>query len=237
LDFRASQDYTVTAEDGSVKTYRVTVGTQSGGAKIITSFIFEEVPLGQPSPTPPPVSRVVASIDQDAYTITAEVPFTASISALKPTLTYIGKSVAGPGDSGKTANPFTGTAQDFASPKTYTVADQSGKTQPYTVTVIRKSSIAVDFAGEMDSTIIADNRFDQTTGVIAITVNTDDVSPPYDWYVDGVKQPVPGAQTSFALSVGDGTFVPGRHEIMVSGRKKGLHYTGRVYFTVSGGTK
>jgi hypothetical protein len=60
---------------------------------------------------------------------------------------------------------------------------------------------------------------------------------PYEWYVDGLKQPVPNTQNIFALNVGDGTFTPGRHEIMVSGKKGGLHYTGKVYFTVSGGTK
>jgi hypothetical protein len=231
LNFGEQQTYTVTAEDGSVKTYRVTVATHSGDAKIITSLVFNEVPITGG------VVRVVASIDQTSHSISAEVPFTAGISALKPTLTWIGKSIAGPGGGGKTANPFTGTAQDFANLVTYTVTDQSGGTQAYTVRVIRKSSVAVEFTGELDSAIIASNIFDQTTGVITITVDTATVSPPYEWYVDGVIQAVSATDTTFTLSVGDGTWLPGKHELLVSGIKDGLHYTGKAYFTVSGGTK
>ncbi|MDR2404204.1 MAG: DUF5018 domain-containing protein [Spirochaetaceae bacterium] len=232
LNFDAPQTYTVTAEDGSVKTYKVTVGAQNSDSKLITSLVFEEVPLAGGGTT-----RAVASIDQNAHTIRVELPFSANISALKPVLTYIGKSIAGPGEGDKTANPFTDTARNFSSPQTYTVKDQSGAGQSYTVTVTQKSSIAVNFTGEVDSTVIAANVFDQTTGVITVTVNPANVTAPYEWYVDGVKQPVPNTQETFALNVGDGTFIPGRHEIMVSGKKSGLHYTGKVYFTVAGGTK
>jgi hypothetical protein len=224
--------YTITAEDGSEKTYTVTVNAQSGGTKLITSLVFNEIPLEGGGSV-----RVVASIDQTGHTITAEVPFAANISALKPTLTWIGRSITGPGGGDQTANPFTDTSRNFSGPQTYTVKDQNGAGLPYSVSVIRKSPITVNFTGETDRTIIADNGFDQTTGVITITVNTTNVDPPYEWYLDGVKQPVPNTQTSFTLSVGDGTFIPGRHEIMVSGKKGGLHYTGKVYFTVSGGTK
>jgi hypothetical protein len=234
LNFDTPQAYTVTAEDGSVRTYKVTVGTQSGGSKIITSLVFEDVQL-----TGGGAVRVVASINQTSYTITAEVPSTADISRLKPTLTWIGKSIAGPGGGDKTANPFTDTKQDFGSPQTYTVKDQNGAGQAYSVSVIKKSPVTVSFEEEKDL-VFAKSEFDQNTGVITVTINSDSntgVSPPYEWYIDGVKQPVPNTQAIFTLSVGDGTFIPGRHEIMVSGKKGGLHYTGKAYFTVSGGTK
>jgi hypothetical protein len=223
--------YTVTAEDGSKKTYTVTVEPRSDEVKIITSLVFNEVPVTGG------YLRVVASINQADHAVTAEVPFAADISALKPTITYIGRSIAGPGEGDKTANPFTDTARNFSSPQTYTVKDQSGAGQRYTVTVIQKSSVTVNFTGEVDSTVIAANVFDQNTGVITVTVNPANIATPYEWYVDGVKQPVPNTQNTFSLNVGDGTFTPGRQEIMVSGKKSGLHYTGKVFFTVSGGIK
>jgi hypothetical protein len=238
-NFNNPRTYTVTAEDGSTKTYTVTVYPQSGSAKVITSFIFEEVPLGPRSSPPPPVGRIVASIDQNNHTIRAEVPFAADTRALAPTLTWIGRSLAGPTGGDKTANPFTDTARDFINSQTYTVRDQDGNAQPYTVTVIRKSSVIVTFEGEKDQAV-AGSAFDQNTGTVTVTVNNDPatgVSPPYEWYLDGVKQSVPDTQGTFTLNAGDGTLIPGRHEITVSGKKDGLHYTGRVYFTVSGGTK
>jgi hypothetical protein len=198
--------------------------------------VFNEIPL-----TGGGAVRVVASVDQNAHTITAEVPNASDITNIRPTLTWIGKSIAGPSGGDKTANPFMDTARDFSTAQTYTVKDQNGAGQAYVVTVIRKSSVTASFTGEAESGVIASNTFDQNTGVVTVTVNNDSItgiSPPYEWYVDGVKQVVldTGAAT-FALKVGDGTFLPGRHEIVVSGRKDGLHYTGRVYFTVSGGTR
>jgi hypothetical protein len=124
LDFGVPQTYTVTAEDGSVKTYKVIVNAQSGDAKVITSLIFEEVPLESGG-----VVRVVASIDQTTHTIAVEVPFTAIISDLKPTLTYIGRSIAGPSGGDKTANPFTDAPRNFSGSQTYAVKDQSGVEQ------------------------------------------------------------------------------------------------------------
>jgi hypothetical protein len=230
-DFGGPKTYTVTAEDGGVKTYKVTVSPRSEDAKIITSLIFEEVPVAGGS------LRVVASINQDDHTITAEVPFSANTGSLKPTLTYIGKSVAGPSGGGKTANPFTDTPRDFTAGQTYTVTDQNGEEQSYTVRVIRKSSVEVSFTGEADAAIIADSVINQDTGVMTITLNTAAVAGPYEWYLNGVKQPVPSTQDTLTLNVGDGTFIPGRHEIVVSGRKNGLHYTGKVYFMVGGDTK
>jgi hypothetical protein len=229
-DFNGPQTYTVTAEDGSVKTYTVTVNARSGDAKVITSLVFDEVPVTGGS------VRVVASIDQAAHTITADVPFTATVTALKPTLTWIGRSIAGPSGGDKTANPFTDTARNFTSSQKYTVKDQDGAEQDYTVTVILKSSVGVSFSGDVENTIISSSDFDQNTGVVTVTVNSG-IESPYEWYVDGVKQPVPTTQDTLALNVGDGAFIPGRHEITVSGKKDGLHYTGKVYFTVSGGTK
>jgi hypothetical protein len=231
-DFSGPVTYTVKAEDGSTKTYTVTVTPLSGDGKIITSLIFNAVPL-----TGGGTIRVVAAINQDDHTITATVPSTAGITALAPTITYIGRSIEGPAGGEKTANPFTGAAENFTAGKTYTVKDQSGAPLPYTVTVERQSSVTVTFTGETDVTAIDANAYDQSTGIITVTVKTGTIASPYEWYVDGVKQAVSTSETTFTLNVGGGNFTPGRHEITLSGIKGGLHYTGRVYFTVAGGSK
>jgi hypothetical protein len=227
-DFNVPQIYTVTAEDGSAKTYKVTVTPQNTDAKILTSFVFNEVPFGS---SPVSYVRAVGSIDQDGKTVTVTVPNTADITNLIPTLTYIGKSVTEPGGSAQTANPFTGAGKSYDAGQTqnYIVNGQNSPGQGYTVHVIKQIAETVDFTGETDI-VFASSTFNQQTGVITVTVDTGQgVTAPYEWYVNGVKQVAIGEQ--FTLSVNG--FTPGKHEIMVSGRKNGLHYTGKVYFTVS----
>jgi hypothetical protein len=229
-DFTSPKDYTVTAEDGTTKTYTVSVKALSGDTKVITSFVFNDVPVSGGT------VRAAGSIDQDSYVITVVVPPTAAVSALAPTLTYIGNSIAGPSGSPQIANPFTDTARNFAGSQTYTVRDQSGSGQAYTVNVIREEAVNISFEGEIDRHVIASNSFDQSTGILTITLNNDPgtgIASPYEWYIDGVKQAVSSAETIFTVDAGDGSFIPGRHEITVSGLKSGLHYTGHVYFVVS----
>jgi hypothetical protein len=229
-NFNVPQSYTVTAENGTTKTYTVTVNALDSDAKIITSFVFSDVPL-LPAGTGGSV-RVVGSIDQNTHTITMAVPYTADVSNLAPNITYIGKLIAEPGGADQTANPFTGTPLNFSATQTYTVKDRNGSPQNYTVTVIRQAVVNVSFEGEIDYAVIAGNSYNQSTGVVTVTVNNDGttgVAPPYEWYVDGVGQVF--SEPVFTLNVGN--FTPGRHEIMVSGRKDGLHYTGKVYFVVS----
>jgi hypothetical protein len=229
LNFTGPQTYTVTAEDGSTKKYKATVNARNDDAKIMTSFIFNEVPIIEGAPV-----RAVGSIDQGNHTVTVTVPSGGTITSLVPTITYIGKSISENGDTGdRTSNPFTGTAKSFDSPQTYTVKDQKGVGQAYTVTVIKQNTVTVIFTGEAEKTVIKTNTFDQEKGIVTVEINTDNVSSPYGWYVDGIKQPVPSDQSTFSLNVASGSFAPGRHEIMVSGKKDGLHYTGKVYFEVS----
>jgi hypothetical protein len=227
-DFNSPRNYTVTAEDGSVKTYKVTVHAATLDAKLITSLTFNIVPL-----TGGGTVRVTAAIDQAGRTITATVPNIADVSGLRPTITYIGKSITAPSGDSSTANPFTDSAgRDFSSPQTYTVKDQNGDPAAYTVTVIRWDGFTAAFEGEEERTIIGSNTFDPDTGLITVTVDASKVDGPYDWYIDGVKQGVSGG--TFSLNIGNGSFYPGRYELMVSGTKNGLRYTGKVYFVVAG---
>jgi hypothetical protein len=232
FDLLTPQYYTVTAEDGTTKKYKAVVIPLNTEGKIITSFIFETVPLSGGGSV-----RAVGSIDQGAHTIDVWVPSNADRSDLKPTLTYIGISLTDPGSAITTANPFTETTgRDFSSPKIYTVNGQSGS-QDYTVTVTPKTAVSVTFEGEREQDVIATSTFNQTTGLITVTVNTDlgngGVAPPYEWYAGGIKQGVPVTTTTFTLNVGNGSYAPGRHSIMVSGIKNHRHFTGTVYFVIA----
>jgi hypothetical protein len=236
--FNTPQEYTVSAEDGTAKTYKVTVYVSDNNAKLITSFIFDDVPLFNDDAPPKQTGAVrsVGSIDQSAHTVTVVVPAAANVSGMRPTLTYIGKSITGPAGGDQTANPFRDGTQNFSGPQTYTVKDQNGNAQPYIVTVLRQSAAKVRFEGEIDRSFIAGNTFDQSTGIVTVTANDDantGIAPPYEWYVDGFKQTVSTAEPTFTLNAGDGAFTPGRHEIMLSGKKDGLHYTNKIYFVVS----
>ena len=66
------------------------------------------------------------SINQDTKTITVYVPATVDIKNLIPTITY---------SENATITPSSGTVQDFTSPVTYTVRNNSAEST-YTVTVI-----------------------------------------------------------------------------------------------------
>ncbi|MDR1248968.1 MAG: DUF5018 domain-containing protein [Treponema sp.] len=233
-NFNVPQTYTITAEDGSTKTYKVTTTPLSGDSNLITSLVFSNVPLSGGG-----TIRALGAIDQASHAITVTVPYTAAINSLAPTITYIGKSIAGPSGGDQTANPFTDVARDFGADRTYTVKNQSGEAQPYTVKVSKQSAATVTFTGNADRTVIDSNTFDQATGIITINAKTDTVGPPYEWYVDGIKQGVSAIEPVFTLNVGSGNFTPGRHEIMLSGKSpsNGLHYTGKVSFTVAGGSK
>ncbi len=83
--------------------------------KAIVSFRFDGL-----------VPTVNAVIDQNAGTITAEVPFGTGLTSLVPTVEI----------TGQTVSPVTGVAQDFTGPVVYTVAAPiSGETRAYTVTI------------------------------------------------------------------------------------------------------
>ncbi len=83
--------------------------------KEITSFVFEDF-------TP----EVVGEIDQELLTITATVPNETDVTALVPTIEFLGTDL----------DPASGVAQDFTEPVIYTVTAEDGSEAEYTVTVI-----------------------------------------------------------------------------------------------------
>jgi hypothetical protein len=125
-DFSAAVTYRVTAENGEDREYTVTVLVENTTDKKITGFYFTE-------------PAAVGVIDEGSHAISVKVPFGTDLSALTPTITYLGFSItppAGPLPAGpQRANPFTDPGRNFSSPVSYTVTAEDGSTQPYTVRV------------------------------------------------------------------------------------------------------
>ncbi len=146
-DFTEPVTYTVTAQDGSTQSYTVTVNVMASTQMSITAFGFTD-----------PVADGV--INEEAKTIAITVPSGTEVTALTPTITYTGTSVA----------PASGTAQDFTEPVTYTVTAEDGSTQEYITTVnvmpsADKSITAFRFA-EPD----VDGIIDENAKTITVTV-------------------------------------------------------------------
>lgn len=117
-NFTNPVEYTVTAEDGSVATYAVTVNLTASDEKQITEFIFlanDNDALNK---------DVVATIDEAAKTITATVDFGTDVTSLSPAI----KATVG-----ATVNP-TG-VQDFTDPVSYTVTAKDNSTVTYEVSI------------------------------------------------------------------------------------------------------
>ncbi|MCY2996338.1 MAG: autotransporter-associated beta strand repeat-containing protein [Planctomycetota bacterium] len=112
-DFSKPQTYTVTARDGSARSYVVTVKTTaiSQAKEMLTSTL--------------PGARSTA---MSTNRIGVTVPMTTDVTALAPTFTL---------SPFATAVPASGTARDFARPQTYTVTAQGGSSQIVTVAVVR----------------------------------------------------------------------------------------------------
>jgi hypothetical protein len=127
-NFSSAQTYTVTAANGSAKTYTVTGAVAKNTAKDITSFS---------------VAGVNGVVGADTVTVT--VPLFTDVSALSPTIVVSDRA---------TVSPASGTAQDFSSPKTYTVRAENGSTKTYTVTVAVTTWTAanVSFSGYVQHT-------------------------------------------------------------------------------------
>ena len=122
-NFTTQVVYMVTAADGSMQQYTVSVAIAPSPAKDLTSFAFLSVDnSGLPA-------NVIATIT--GTTITATVPLGTNVTGLVATFATTGASVSVNGAleaSGITPN-------DFTAPVDYRVTAADGSTQDYTVTV------------------------------------------------------------------------------------------------------
>ncbi len=144
-DFSGPVVYTVTAENGSTQNYTVSVTVAANTANAITAFSLNGTP------------GVISG-----QTITVEVPYGTSVTALIATYTTSGETVS----VGSTLQVDGVTSNDFTAPVVYTVTAANGTTQNYTVTVTvaantAKAITAFSLNGSA-GTIVGDN--------IAVTV-------------------------------------------------------------------
>ena len=120
LNFSTSQQYVVTGQDNTTKTFTVTVNvTPVSIAKNITAFSFNGLN--------PVVTGTISG-----NTITATVPYGTVVNNLVATFTL--SIFASAKVSGVTQVSGT-TSNDFSTSKVYTITAQDGSTQNYTVTV------------------------------------------------------------------------------------------------------
>jgi len=179
-DFTNAVTYVVTAEDGTTKNWVVTV-TKSVTLNTATDFTAFSVPSGS-----------TAVIDAVNHTITTELPYGSSRSALIATFTL---SAGATVKVGATAQVSATTANDFASAVTYTITAEDGTTvQPWTVTV------SVN-AGSSDATVTSSAyTVDGTAGTI--------VNIPYNETLANFKTKLtPAALAAFEVYNADGTTV------------------------------
>jgi hypothetical protein len=115
-DFLSPVTYTVTAADGTVRDYVVTVHTAADTAKALTAFS---------------INGCSGVIDETGGTISVMVPYKTDVTNLVAAFTSTGVSVK----VGKEAQVSTVTANDFTSPVTYAVAAADGSVKEYAVTV------------------------------------------------------------------------------------------------------
>lgn len=118
-DFSKEVAYTVTAEDGTEVTYKVTVRRERSGAKDILAFSFTDF-----SPI------IVAKIDPTTKAITATLPSTADLTKLKPTISISDKAFV---------TPVSGNVIDFSKPVNFMVTAEDGSSQSYVVTLVKEA--------------------------------------------------------------------------------------------------
>ena len=174
--------YTVTAQDGSTKTYTVTVNTDdppASSAKNITSFsIGEQVPDS-------------TVINNTLNTITLTMPAGINLTGLAPLITV---------SAGATVSPASGQVRDFNTPVIYTVTAQDSTTRQYTVTVTSAASSTKDItsfsiAGQMGSAIIGANTITLT---MPFGTNLSNLSPSITVSAGATVNPASGVAQNFS---------------------------------------
>lgn len=169
--------------------------TNAWNPNILFAEILRVVP--QPLITGFTIAGVEATIDQNAGTITAEIPYSASLTQTPVIETMTNSATF------ETLIDKTG-EQDFTSPVTYTLTDKDGDTKQYTVTITRQAALSDDATlksliyGDKEITLVADQlTYDialpfGTTAVPALSCETNHASATYD-IVDATA--LPGSST------------------------------------------
>ncbi|OFY21019.1 MAG: hypothetical protein A2W98_01620 [Bacteroidetes bacterium GWF2_33_38] len=147
-NFTNDVTYTVTAQDGSTKTWTVSVNvssTQNSEANIVSFDFAIDVQAAD---------EVVNATDS---TVAVGVFADVNLTNLTPTITL---------SAGATINPASGTARDFTSPVTYTVTAQDGSTTIWTVTVTKQTITTIFAIQNSTGNSPLNNQVVTTTGTV-----------------------------------------------------------------------
>ena len=174
-DFTTPQTYTVTAEDGSAKAYRVTVVvTLASAARDILTFTF-----------PSFGAATIAGTN-----ISMTVPYSTPVTNLAPTFTV---------SPAATANPVSGTVRDFTMPQTYTVTAENGLTRDFRVTVnitpisSAKDILTFDFGALGPATMAGTN----ITITVGLNVGLTNLAPTFTVSPFASGSPLSGTTNNF----------------------------------------
>jgi pectate lyase len=145
-NFTAPVTYTVTAQNGTSKSWTVTATQVTSSAKEITAFKLSNNQIGD------------AVINSTAGTVSVTMPNSAPLSNLTPLSLVISPNAV--------VTPSAATARNFSSPVTYTVTAQDNSTKTWTVTVTSvASSYPFNFENVIGfASITADGFTGPTTG-------------------------------------------------------------------------
>lgn len=146
-DFSSPVSYSVTAADGSVQSYAVTVIVAPNTVKAINSFAFSN----------PPASGV---IDESNHLVSVTVPYGTNVSSLIPTISH----------TGATISPASGLARNFSNPVLYTVTAADGSTQIYSVSVAVAPNAAKAITSFVFGSLSASGTITESNHSIAVTV-------------------------------------------------------------------
>jgi hypothetical protein len=208
-------DYTVTAEDGSAATYRVTVQVRPGiGAFSITS----------------PVSAT-GTVNGSAITVT--VPYGTSLASMGISIEHTGDSVKSLLNSTiQSGNPATFTGQDFSGgSRSYQVMGANSNSELYTVTVTASPGITI--SGITNPSLTALTFKVNNADLTDLTVNcgsslTIKIAQNADWYIEIAG---PGAPASITDANTDTVAfnappVPGFYSVNVMATVGAIDYSG-----------
>jgi hypothetical protein len=204
-DFTNPVIYTVTAEDGSQKSYAVVVKHAPSSA--MEMYVFN-------------IGQNVGVLSGTTVTVTA--PYDTDVTKLAPTIIFSGKSVS----------PASGAEQDFTNPVTYTITADDNSTKSYTVTVIRhgKPSITIEFTGIADEQIdiTKDSQNDlsrRNNDTLEISV---DNTLMVFWFIDGAQK----SGTGRTITIAAVDYPVGTHYVTAMVYRNGIPYSNELTFKV-----
>jgi hypothetical protein len=207
-DFTNPVRYQVTADDGSVRDYTVTVRYALSDAKAIISFN---------------IGNVVGTIEEQTIAVT--VPYGTNIADLSPVIGFIGAAVS----------PVSETAQDFTNPVRFQVTADDGSVRDYTVTVQfagGKPSVTITFIAltseRIDLTPVPESDISRTAKD-TLQISVTDIDDQVRWFINGEEQ----SETTSTITIAAIDYPIGIHHVTTLIYKDEVPYSDEVIFKVA----